>query len=302
MKNILVIGSINMDLTVFTDVIPKLGETVSGKSFSSQGGGKGANQAIAVAKLGGNVKFLGAVGNDENGKNLLGNLKSNNVDFCGRVVENIPSGTAVITVCGGDNCIIITSGANECVTPELVEENEQLFDEADYVILQFEIPVETIIKSAMLAKAHNCKVVVNPAPYIDMPKDFYSHIDILVPNEHEAYEMTGVKIDNRESCIEAIDRIKHLGVGNVIITLGENGCAYTVGDEVLFHDARSVISVDSTAAGDTFIGAVCRCLSKNMSMEEAIGFATVASSITVSRAGASCSIPYENEVEEIYKS
>lgn len=299
MKKILVIGSVNMDLTVFTDVIPKLGETVAGKSFSAQGGGKGANQAIAVAKLGGNVKFLGAVGNDENGKNLLENLKTNNVDFCGKVVENVSSGTAVITVCGGDNCIIITPGANQCVTPQLVEENEHLFKEADYVILQYEIPVETIIKSAMLAKEHNCKVVVNPAPYFDMPEDFYNYIDILVPNEHEAYEMTGIKIENRENCIEAINKIKRLGVKDVIITLGENGCVYTVGETVKFHDARPVTSVDSTAAGDTFIGAVCRCLSKNMSMEEAVGFATVASSITVSRAGASCSIPFENEVEEI---
>lgn len=301
MKNILVIGSVNMDLTVFTDVVPKSGETVKGKTFSSQGGEKGANQAIAAAKLGGKVKFLGAVGNDENGKNLLENFKSQSVEFCGNVWEDIPSGTALITVCDGDNRIIVVSGANERVTEKTIDENEHLFDEADYVVLQYEIPVETVKKAAMTAKAHGCTVVVNPAPYTDMPKDFYEFVDILVPNEHEAYEMTGFKPDSRENCTEVIGRIKQLGVENVVVTLGENGCAYSVGDGICFCVARRVKCVDSTAAGDTFIGALVRCLSKDMSMEEAVGFATVASSITVSRPGAACSVPFENEVENIYK-
>lgn len=297
MKKILVIGSINMDITTVTSRMPKIGETIVGESFSTQPGGKGANQAVAVAKLGGKVKFFGAVGNDLYGKRLAENLDSNNVEFCGEVIEDTPSGTAVITVVDGDNCIILNPGANNCVTPDMIEKNEHLFEDADYVLMQLEIPVESVLTAAKLGKRHNCEVIINPAPYKTLPDELYGYIDMIVPNEHEAESLTGVYPEDDESCKNAIEAIKAKGIKNAAITLGSKGSVYSTDSELVFTPAKKVKAVDTTAAGDTFIGGMLTYLSMGKTMKEAVEFGTAASAITVTRLGAADSIPSAEEVE-----
>lgn len=296
MKKILVIGSINMDLTTVASRYPKMGETVFGESFSTQQGGKGANQAVAVAKLGGNVKFFGAVGDDLYGKRLTENLEKCNVTFCGQIIPGVPSGVAVITVVNGDNCIIVTSGANNEITPAMIEKNEHLFEDADYVLMQLEIPVESVCTAAKLAKKHGCMVVINPAPYKDLPKELPQYIDLIVPNEHEAQSLTGIYPCDEDSCKKAIKAIQAMGIKNAAITLGSKGSVYSDGENLIFTPAKKVKAVDTTAAGDTFIGGMLTYLAMGKPMDEAVKFGTAASAVTVTRIGAADSIPTAEEV------
>lgn len=296
MKKILVIGSANTDLTIHTNRMPSLGETIEGYDFTINSGGKGANQAVAVAKLGGNVKFLGAVGNDSNGDMLLNDLESYGVDFSGFRAEKIPTGTASITVVNGDNFIILNAGANNCITPQVIEEYSSIIAESDILIMQLEIPVESVVRAAEIAKNNGTLVVLNPAPYKDLPDEALKNIDILVPNEHEAFLLTGIKIETDDDCKKAVSFINSKGVNTAIITLGGKGCVYNHGDEIRFRSAEKSNVVDTTSAGDTFIGALCCGLAEDMELKECIDFATKAAAITVSRKGASCSIPTRDEI------
>ncbi|MBQ8496908.1 MAG: ribokinase [Clostridia bacterium] len=296
MKNILIIGSINIDLVINTDILPKLGETIHGKNFMTAYGGKGANQAVAVAKLYGKADMIGAVGNDEFGKLLKGNLEANNVRTEGVKISETNSGVAVITVCGGDNHIILDGGANDTVSPAWIDANTDLIKNADIVIFQLEIPMDTIIYAAKKAKEYGCKVLLNPAPAAKLPEELLSYTDIIIPNEHEAAIITGY--ENEEDALKAL---YDNGNRNIIITLGSKGCLYNDGTELKTQKAFNVKAVDSTAAGDSFIGGYCSALCEGKSMDEAILFATAVSAITVSRAGASVSIPTRDEVEEFLK-
>ncbi len=296
-NNILVIGSANTDLVIHSPKMPKLGETLTGSDFQINAGGKGLNQAVAIAKLGGEVSFLGAVGDDANGTLLLDCLKEHKVDFEGIPLQNTPTGTAMITVVEGDNFILLTPGANHCLTPQIIEEKEPLIAQSDYCVLQLEIPLDSVCKVCELAKKHNTKVVLNPAPFTQLPQSLFSKIDYFIPNEHEAQALTGIAIEDENSAIEAVKHIKQLGVNTVMITLGDKGCVYNNKEEIVVHPAIPTKAVDTTAAGDCFIGALVTKLSQNKSLEEAITFATKAAAITVSREGASNSIPFAQEVE-----
>ena len=293
--NILVIGSANADMVISTDKTPLLGETVMGRDFSVNAGGKGLNQAVAISKLGGNVSFLGLVGNDQNGKMLTDTLSDYDVRFVGKALSDISSGVAVITVVGADNFIVLNEGANGRITPEFIEENSRLIDEADYIVLQLEIPTDSICKICELAYG-KAKIILNPAPYKELPKTVYKHIDYLIPNEHEAFSLTGIKLDSRENCIKAVQELKALGTPNVIVTLGDKGSAFTYESDIIFQAAEKADALDTTSAGDSFIGALIVKLSEGCSLPDAIAFATKVSSITVSRQGAAKSIPYINEV------
>ena len=297
MKKILVIGSANMDLTVFADRMPKLGETVTGYDFSLNCGGKGANQAVAAAKLGGLVSFIGALGKDAYGETLLENFKQNNIRFEGVVSDKVSTGTASITVVGGDNFIILNEGANGIVSPELIEEKADLIKEADFLIMQLEIPAETVARAAVIAKSGGTAVVINPAPMKEMPDSLFTVTDIMIPNEHEAELLTGIAVRNKADAERAIKAIRSKGVKTIIITLGEKGCFYNIGEEIFVHPAEKAEVVDTTSAGDTFIGALCVKLSEGESIHKAVSFATKAAAITVSRKGASASIPYAYEIE-----
>lgn len=297
MSKILVVGSINMDLTIETERMLKLGETISGKNFKTLAGGKGANQAVAASRLGGDVKFLGAVGEDSYGKELLENLENENIKFEGSVLEGTTTGIAVITVCGGDNCIILDGGANMKITPDTVRAKRCLFEWADFVVFQLEIPLDTVLCGAKLARECGAKVVLNPAPAQNLPDEIYKNTDIIIPNETEAEIITGIAIKDKNDCEKAVSELRSRGVEQVIITLGDKGCVYNKESEIIFKDPIETTVVDTTAAGDSFIGSVCVALGNGKTIDEAADYATKVSSITVSRRGASVSIPYANEIE-----
>ena len=296
MKNILVIGSANIDLTIQTDRMPKLGETVAGPGFSMNSGGKGANQAVAAAKLGGDVKFLGVIGNDTYGEKLLADLRKSGVFFEGITADGVPTGTACITVVNGDNFIVLNPGANDLLTPEIIEEKAELIRKSDYVIMQLEIPVDSVLRAAVIAKDAGTSVVLNPAPVKELPDEIYRLTDIMIPNEYEAMLLTGISTDNEQGCRAAVEDLRKKGVKTVIITLGDRGCVYNDGDRIIFHPAGKADVVDTTSAGDSLIGALCCKLAFGNSLLEAIDYATKVAAVTVSRRGASESIPYAYEI------
>ncbi len=298
MKNILVIGSINMDYVIHTDRLPKLGETITGSDFAMNYGGKGANQAVATAKQGCNTKMLGAVGNDLAGGLARKNLEDYGIDTSPVLTVSAPTGAAVITVCGGDNHIILDIGANGFVTPAEIEKQESLFDWADAVILQYEIPVESVLLSAKLAKKHNCRVILNPAPVKTVDESLYAFVDLVVPNEFEASLITGIEVRDRESAVPALRKLQEMGCKSALITLGKQGCAYlNEQNEVAYEGIFDIKVVDTTAAGDSFIGGLCSLLCEGRTMKDAVVYATAVSTLAVSRAGAGVSIPTEKEVK-----
>lgn len=296
---IVVIGSINTDLVITTNRMPKIGETVTGSGFSVNCGGKGANQAIASAKLGCDVSFVGAVGKDANGDISLKNLEDNNIDISS--VETVPknTGVAVITVCNGDNSIILDSGANDFVTKELIDRNINTIKNADAVVMQLEIPIDTVTYAAKLAREVGVKVILNPAPVKELPKELLENTDVIVLNESEAEFITGICPDSTEACQKCMEYLMGTGVKQAIITLGSDGCVYNNRDKIMHCPAVKTKVVDTTAAGDTFIGAFCVNLDKDITY--AINYSAVASSVTVSRHGSSKSIPSKKEVDEILK-
>lgn len=298
MKNILVIGSINMDYVIHTARLPKLGETITGSDFAMNYGGKGANQAVAVAKQGCITKMLGAVGNDLAGELARKNLKHYGIDCSPVATADCPTGAAVITVCGGDNHIILDIGANGRVTPDTIEAQKGLFDWADAVVLQYEIPVESVLTAAKLAKAHGCRVLLNPAPVKEVDPALYGYVDLVVPNEFEASLLTGMEVKDRESAGPALRKLQAMGCKTALITLGKQGCAYiNEENEIAYEGIFEIKVVDTTAAGDSFIGGLCAMLCEGKPMHEAVRYATAVSTLTVSRAGAGVSIPTEDEVK-----
>ena len=282
------IGSINKDLVITTPRFPKEGETILGNNFSTSNGGKGANQACAIGKLGGNVAMLGAVGNDNFGKDLSNALSSNNVNINNLLIKNdVSTGIAVITVANdGANHIIVAQGANALITKNDVKED--LIASFDIIVMQLEIPLEIAKYAASVAKKLGKTVVLNPSPAVKLDKEFLSCVDILIPNETE--------ID----IIGGIDYVLECGVKNIILTLGADGCDLITKEERKHFDAYKVDVVDTTAAGDSFLGGVVRTIADGKNIEEAIEFATKVSNITVTRKGAIDSIPTYNEVIEIY--
>lgn len=301
MKNVLVIGSINVDYVIHTARIPKLGETVTGDSFSMNFGGKGANQATALAKVGCHVRMLGAVGNDSAGDLAVKNLESAGVN-CQDVMKipDVTTGTAVITVCGGDNQIILDAGANAHVTKDTVAARESLFDWADAVVMQYEIPTETVLFAAKLAKRHGCIVILNPAPVKEVDDELYRFVDWIVPNEFEAQMITGIPQENDADAERAVRALRVKGCQNAIVTLGVRGSAYFEGDAVRYGGIYPVRAVDTTA-GDSFIGGFCAKLCEGATPTDAVRYAAAVSAIAVSRAGAAVSIPTADEVETFLK-
>lgn len=298
MKNILVIGSINMDMVIHTPRIPVLGETISGSNFATIPGGKGENQAVACSRLGCNVKMIGGVGNDIYGNALLKNLSENNVGTDGIKVFDTTSGIAIITVCGGDNHIILDSGANGMVDKATIDENMALIRWADIVVFQFEIPEDSIYYAMKIAKENHKTTILNPAPMIDFDSEILQYVDIFIPNQHEAGQLLGINICSVADGKNAVSQLLELGIEQVIITLGSDGCVYNVGKEIKHQGIFPINVVDTTAAGDSFIGGICKGLCSNFDIEKTILYATAVSALTVSKKGATTSLPYENEVNK----
>lgn len=295
MKKICVIGSINMDLVIETEYPPVMGETVFGKGFKTVPGGKGANQAVAAAKLGNDVSFIGAVGEDTFGTQLKANLKHFGVDVYG-IESTGNSGIAMIVVSEGDNTIILESGANKQVTPELIDRNINQIRQCDIVIFQLEIPSETVLYAMKAAKKMGKTVLLNPAPVSGFLPEMLEYTDIVIPNQHEASAMLGMSINDIKSAKAACEKYLENGVKQIIITLGADGCVYNIGQEIKYAEAFKVKAIDSTAAGDSFIGAFC-AEADNLGADAAIRYAQATSAIAVSRKGASTSIPAKEEVE-----
>lgn len=299
MKHILIIGSINMDLTIHTPRLPRLGETITGSDFATTPGGKGANQAVAAARLGGEVRMIGGVGQDVYAARLEENLQRAGVGTDGIVSFDTTSGIAVITVCGGDNQIILDRGANQRITPAVIDHNIRLLEWADLVLFQLEIPLETMVYAAELAKRRGVKVLLNPAPMQPLPDELLKCTDILIPNQYEAGQLLGREIVTVGDASLAARELVARGIGQVIITLGDQGCLVCDGEEQFHAGIYPVDTVDTTAAGDCFIGAYAVGLCEGMSTLEAIRFASAASAITVSRPGASSSLPSRQEVDAL---
>lgn len=297
---IVVAGSINMDLVVRTARLPEAGETVPGRSFATIPGGKGANQAVAAARLGARTAMIGCVGDDAFGRELRRVLVADGIDCSAvREVPGTPTGVALIEVDdAGRNHIVVVPGGNGCLEAADVQAHEDLLVAAQAVVLQLEVPLATVIWTAARARALGKLVVLNPAPAQPLPAELLASVDYLVPNELEAAALTGARVDSPAAAAQAAQRLRDLGSRNVIITLGAAGVLSATADQVRHHPARPVQAVDSTAAGDTFIGGLCAALVEGRPLERAIAFAQAAAAISVTRLGAQTSIPRREEVED----
>ncbi len=300
MKKIAVIGSLNMDIVVETQAMPKKGETISGKSISYLPGGKGANQAVAAGKLGGDVVMVGAAGDDASGQALKDSLSQAGVDLAGvETLSGVPTGQAFITVDGnGDNAIIIIAGANGQVTAELVKKHEELIEAADIIVMQLEIPLETVRSVKEMAKKLGKTVIIDPAPALaGIPDGFWSGVDYMKPNETEIEILTGRKCTTNEEIIAAARSLIDAGVHNVLVSLGSRGCLWVTGQNAEFYPSEKVEAVDTTAAGDCFIGAFAEALSEERPVPEAIVFAQHAAAFSVRHKGAQASLPSRKDIE-----
>ncbi len=299
-KKIIVVGSCNTDMVIRVDHLPEPGETIIGHDFITNQGGKGANQAVAVKRLGGETAFIARLGNDDFGAKSLRLLTEEGIDTSFvRLTDGVSTGVALIPVDDkGENSIIVSSGANALLSPLDIEEAEPLFEKASILLMQLETPVPTLISAARLAKRYGAKVVLNPAPYPKepLPIELLELVDIITPNETEAAGMSGVKVIDEDSALKAICEIQKQGVGNVIITAGASGAYTSTEGQLVRIPSEKVEVVDTTAAGDTFCGALCVALSKGTDMVQAIRFANKAASLSVTRLGAWMSIPYEKEI------
>lgn len=296
-NNLLVIGSLNMDMVIHVEAIPKVGETLMGDLHAYIPGGKGANQACAGARLGERVAMLGRVGEDSFAKTLLESLEAAGTDISpiGHVAGS--SGLAVICVSRkGENNIVVIPGANAQCTPEVIRENEALIMQSKVILLQMEIPHEAVYEAVRIAKKHGRIVVLNPAPAPDaIPEEILQKIDYLVPNETELEHLSGQRVTDNQSAQQAAQVLLEKGVGNVVATLGATGAMYCGGGRAYLSPGLRVKAVDTTAAGDTFCAAFALGLAQEKAMEENLAFANAAAALSVTRAGAQPSIPSRQE-------
>ncbi|MDD2436673.1 MAG: ribokinase [Massilibacteroides sp.] len=296
---ILVVGSSNTDMVIQTEHLPRPGETVLGGTFFMNPGGKGANQAVAIARLGGRVTFICKTGSDVFGHQSQQLFEEEGINTSYILPDSKhPSGVALITVDKkAENCIVVASGANANLTPGDLERAEEAIDQADYVLMQLEIPLKTVTYVAEKAWEKGKKVLLNPAPAQKLPLFLLRHLYLITPNETEAEMISGVKITNENSVREAARVIAEMGVKHVIITLGSKGAFLYSGSIAHMIPALNVKPVDTTAAGDVFNGALTVALAEGRTLEESVRFACKASAISVTRSGAQSSAPYRNEVD-----
>lgn len=302
-KPVVVVGSINIDLVSTTSRIPAIGETISGKDFHVHPGGKGANQAVAVGRLGYPVRMIGRIGNDAFGQQLRSNLESAGVDASGVTASEGTSGVAVILVDDkGDNSIVITAGANALLSPQDLDNNIDVIRSAGLVLTQLETPMETVEYLARLCEREGVPLILDPAPARELPTDFLKKIAWFTPNETEA----GFFIDSYRSYEQAlapaaiVSQLKQRGLQGVILKLGSRGAYLACANgEAHLIPSFPVHAVDSTAAGDAFNGAFATGLMLGMSPPESARFASAAAAISVTRAGAQPSMPNRDEVEQL---
>jgi len=300
-KLIVVVGSTNTDMVVRADHIPAPGETILGGTFFMNPGGKGANQAVAAARLGGNVTFICKTGQDIFGKDTLQLFQKEGINTESIISDSqYPSGVALITVSkDAENSIVVAPGANAALRKEEIEKvRTTIIEKADIVLMQLEIPMEVVEYTALLAHSKNIKVILNPAPACRLSEELLKNVDIITPNETEAALLTGVEVTDIETAKEAAKQLFEKGVKTVIITLGSKGALVYNKNEFNLVPAQKVEAVDTTAAGDVFNGALAAALTEDKNMLEAVEFACKASAISVTRFGAQASAPYKNEIDK----
>lgn len=297
-----------MDIVLGVDHLPSCGETILSKSIGKATGGKGANQAVAAARLGAAVNMIGRVGNDEFGRTIKGALDSDDVGNEFVLVDmDKPTGTAYILVDeNGNNSIIVDSGANMAITNEQINSASKVFNNARIIISQFETPMEITINAFKKARESGILTILNPAPAREIPQELFRYTDIIIPNETEAELLTGVKIDSTEAAENAAKIFLSKGCTYAVITLGDRGAFAASKDSVKSVQAFKVEAVDTTAAGDAFIGAFATKLSGYERIDfnniiEAVKFGNLVSSIVVQRHGAQPSLPYKEEITKYSK-
>lgn len=288
MKKITVIGSMSIDLVVSTSKRPGKGETILGDDFFTTPGGKGANQAVAAARLGEKVQMVGRIGEDDFGKEIYENLKNNHVIVDGvEPVTHIPSGTAHITLSEQDNSIIVVPSANNEVTPDFVKKHLEALSEGDIVLLQQEIPSETVEYVVEYCSENDLVSILNPAPYREINKSIIEKVDYLTPNETESDEMFKGDLDDALSAYPM----------KLIVTLGDKGAVYHNGKEKVQVDGFKRDVKDTTGAGDTFNGAFAVALQKEYNLEKALAFANLAASYSVTGMGAQGGMPTLEDIK-----
>ncbi|UYM04695.1 ribokinase [Solicola gregarius] len=291
-----VFGSANLDHVVRVRSAPRLGETITGRSYEKVVGGKGANQALAAARAGADVRMVGAVGDDDGGLAIRSVLNRGGVDTSGLATKPGPSGTAHITVDeNGDNSIVVVPGANAEVR-SLTDAHRAALAGCDTVLLQLELPIRAVVEAARYAHGAGVRVVLTPAPVVPLSADQVALADVLVLNEHESAELSGVAEPRA-----AAQALVVMGVGVVVVTLGERGslCVAAGADEVVEEPALPVRAVDTTAAGDTFAGCLAVALAEGQDLRAATHWATCAAALSVQRVGASPSMPDRAEIERL---
>ncbi len=296
------VGSLNMDLVVTIPTIPKAGETLLGGIFHTYPGGKGGNQAVAAARLGAQVYMVGCVGDDSFGEELRAALVVEGIDVTHVIVPSEEStGVALIQVDGqGQNSISVASGANLCLSSADVERALRSIGKIDALVMPLEIPLEVVVTAARIAAAEGAMVILNPAPAQVLSPELLNLVDVLVPNEYEIAGITGITIRSDADLQQAAKKLHQQGLKNLLVTLGSRGSWYSHRDQKEKHlfPAKPVHAVDTTAAGDCFVGALTVGLCEGKTMGSAVEFASAAAAISVTRFGAQPSLPRRSEVEQ----
>ena len=298
-KKIVVVGSSNTDMVVKSNHIPVPGETVLGGVFMMNSGGKGANQAIAAARLGGDVTFITKTGNDIFGKQSQELYEEEGIEpkYVLSTTDHHPSGVALIMVDRyGENCIMVAPGANDLLSRKDIDNAKEAIEGAALLLMQLETPIDTIEYTARMAKEKGVKVMLNPAPAQALSQELLSCLYMIVPNHTEAEILSGIKVTDVESAKKAARMIGENGVEIVVITLGAEGAVVKEHDDYYHVPAPLITPVDTTAAGDTFCGALCVAINEGLNTREAVTMACKAASITCTKMGTQSSIPYRNEI------
>ncbi|EKO3575736.1 ribokinase [Vibrio metschnikovii] len=300
MNQLVVLGSVNADHVLQVPTFPRPGETLHGRNYQVIPGGKGANQAVAAARLKADIGFIACVGDDPFGIESCERFKRDGMDIRGvKVQADCPTGIAMIQVSDrGENSICLSAEANDRLTAEAIEDNLPSIRAASYLLMQLETPIDGIIKAAQVAKQSKTKVVLNPAPARELPSSLLSCVDVITPNETEAQVLTGITVTDDATAQQAATVLHQQGIEIVIITLGAKGVWLSEHGRGQLIPGFRVSATDTTAAGDTFNGAFVTGLLENMPLESAIKFAHAAAAISVTRFGAQTSIPTRQEVDE----
>lgn len=299
MNRLVVLGSVNADHVLRVPHFPRPGETLTGHSYQVVPGGKGANQAVAAARLGAPVSFIARIGDDAIGQQMRQGFEQDGIDVNAvELDETLPTGIAIIYVSDeGENSIGISAEANDALSPAMVKRHEAMIADAHTLLLQLEVPLESVFEAAKLARSHGTRVVLNPAPARPLPAELLALVDLITPNQTEAELLTGVKVTDEASAALAADRFHQMGISDVMITLGSQGVYCSNARQQQLIPGFRVEAVDTTAAGDTFNGALLAAELAGADFNAAVRFAHGAAALSVTRFGAQSSIPSKVEVD-----